>query len=522
MGNGEKFMGLPVVTSGNLLETKKAMSISDRKTAEIIIGLVGPVGSGLKETVAELDSILRTDFGYDDVKLVKLSTIIQEAAHLVGEGRGDGLNEHDRIEHLQDVGNLLRERFNGEYLARKAIKQIAADRQQTGLDADGVPVPRRKAFIIDSFKNPAEVRLFREIYKDMFWSIGIFAPESVRAERLIKAGGGMERSHAISIMKRDYDEQKKMGQQVSKTFSDCDFFINYSDSNPQRLRSTLMRYLDCLFSSSLVTPNSTEAAMYKASSISANSGCLSRKVGAALIAQSGELISVGWNDVPKFGGGLYGEDQKIGPDNTNSDHRCYNYAPAGCRNDQEKKSLVNEIISMLGKSKLLRKGATAENVLSAIEGSRVESLIEFSRAIHAEMEAILSAARTGRGGLSGSRLFVTTFPCHSCARHIIAAGIHEVQFIEPYPKSKAIDLHDDAITLDIRERDKKVIFNQYEGVAPKNVYRFFKTIPHEKKNGKITFPARKISMPRYAPHLDSFTIYEGKIGIDVETEEASN
>lgn len=512
-------MGLPEASSGNLLETKKAVSISDRKTAEIIIGLVGPVGSGLKETITELDSILRADFGYDDVKLVKLSTVIQDSASLVGEGRGDGLNEHDRIEHLQDVGNLLRERFGGEYLARKAIKQIAVDRQETGLDSDGVPIPRRKAFIIDSFKNPAEVRLFREIYKEMFWSIGVFAPESVRVERLIKTGGGMERAQAMSIMKRDYDEQKKMGQQVSKTFSDCDFFINYSDSNPQRLKKTILRYLDCLFSTDLVTPNSTEAAMYKASSISANSGCLSRKVGAALIAQSGELISVGWNDVPKFGGGLYGEDQKIGPDNTNSDHRCYNYAPAGCRNDQEKKQLVGEIIAMLGKAKLLRKGTTAQHVLSAIDGSRVEALIEFSRAIHAEMEAILSAARIGSGGLSGSRLFVTTFPCHSCARHIIAAGIHEVQFIEPYPKSKAIDLHGDAISLDIREKGKKVIFNQYEGVAPKNVYRFFKTIPHDKTNGKIDFPPRKVSMPRYAPHLDSFTFYEGKISVDVETQE---
>lgn len=40
---------------------------------------------------------------------------------------------------------------------------------------------------------------------------------------------------------------------------------------------------------------------------------------------------------------------------------------------------------------------------------------------------------------------MTTFPCHYCARHIVAAGIYEVQYIEPYPKSKALQLHADAI-----------------------------------------------------------------------------
>jgi hypothetical protein len=43
-------------------------------------------------------------------------------------------------------------------------------------------------------------------------------------------------------------------------------------------------------------------------------------------------------------------------------------------------------------------------------------------------------------------MYVTAFPCHYCARHIVAAGIDEVQFIEPYPKSRALDLHGDSIT----------------------------------------------------------------------------
>ena len=44
-------------------------------------------------------------------------------------------------------------------------------------------------------------------------------------------------------------------------------------------------------------------------------------------------------------------------------------------------------------------------------------------------------------------LFATTFPCHHCARHIVAAGIRRVVYVAPYAKSRAVDLHDDAIVL---------------------------------------------------------------------------
>jgi len=507
--------GADLLVSGG---RKKADHISERRTDELIIGLVGPLGSGLRDAVVELTSLLKDEFGYDAAEHIKLSDIIKESAILVGDGPGDRLSEYDRITHLQNVGNLLREKFGGEYLARKAIRHIAADREKNGF-CNHVPIRRRKAFIIDSFKNPAEASLFREIYRDMFWSVGIFAPDRVRKERLMRNGKGMEESQAISAMRRDYDEQKKLGQLVSKAFSDCDFYIHYSDANPDRLRRVLKRYLDVLFCTDIITPNVFESAMYKAASIASNSGCISRKVGAAIIDENGELISVGWNDVPKFGGGLYTEDDKNGPDNANCDHRCYNFGEIGCRNDHEKNALIAELVSKLAKANIIRKGKTAADVIKAIEGNRIEALIEFSRAIHAEMEAILSAARSGKKGLKKSRLFVTTFPCHSCARHIIAAGISEVHFIEPYPKSKAIDLHNDAASLDAMESGGKVIFRQFEGIAPKNVFRFFSSMPHEKNSGKICFPSRKSSLPRYAPYLDSFTAYEGKISIEVSEQE---
>jgi len=47
------------------------------------------------------------------------------------------------------------------------------------------------------------------------------------------------------------------------------------------------------------------------------------------------------------------------------------------------------------------------------------------RTIHAEMNAILWAARTG-ANVSGGTLYVTRWPCGYCAKHIAQAGIARI------------------------------------------------------------------------------------------------
>lgn len=74
----------------------------------------------------------------------------------------------------------------------------------------------------------------------------------------------------------------------------------------------------------------------------------------------------------------------------------------------------------------------------------------------------------------------------------MAAGVSEVQYIEPYPKSKALELHSDAITTRFSEwrlsdepnkkdrtdepskkKVKKVLFRPFVGVAPRLYPRAF-------------------------------------------------
>jgi deoxycytidylate deaminase len=83
----------------------------------------------------------------------------------------------------------------------------------------------------------------------------------------------------------------------------------------------------------------------------------------------------------------------------------------------------------------------------ALADAAIMDLTEYGRVVHAEMCAICDAARLGRS-IKGATLFTTTFPCHNCTKHILAAGISKVFYIEPYPKSKAKILHENEVELE--------------------------------------------------------------------------
>lgn len=80
-------------------------------------------------------------------------------------------------------------------------------------------------------------------------------------------------------------------------------------------------------------------------------------------------------------------------------------------------------------------------------------------------------------------MFCTTYPCHSCARHIIVAGIREVYYIEPYRKSLATKLHGDAISEDEAAMDKVRIL-PFDGVSPNRYLRLFSMKRPRKEDGR--------------------------------------
>ncbi|TSD83643.1 deoxycytidylate deaminase [Mycobacterium sp. KBS0706] len=513
---------IPLPLIGERPSRPVANEISDRLSEELVIALVGPIASGVSTAARYIRAILQNDFGYDVPNPIKLSDIIRREAHRVGQSPTPDAALGNRISKLQDAGNSLRDKFGEDYLAEKAIEQIFTYRRTHGGLQEGtmIPIPGKRAYIIDSLKHRGELDLLRSIYKDTLLLFGVFAPDAVRRQRLID--NGTEAAQADTVLNRDQGEIETFGQMTRKIFEESDFFL-CNDRKEHDLRSQIDRYLGLLFDSRIHTPTRAESAMYEASAVAVKSACMSRQVGAAIVSNAGELIAVGWNDVPKFGGGLYEEDDQsviIGDKVQDLDKRCFRYGQRICHNETRRNDLINTIVMRLVDSKKLKKGTGRNDLLDALKGTDIDAIIEYSRSIHAEMEAILSVAREGRHSLVGATLYTTTYPCHNCARHIVASGIKEVIYIEPYKKSLAIALHGDAITEDWHDKSK-VLFRQYDGVSPRIYLKLFRVTASRKANGRLLPRDPKSAKPRFRFLLDGFVEYESKVIADLNAKEQS-
>ena len=119
------------------------------------------------------------------------------------------------------------------------------------------------------------------------------------------------------------------------------------------------------------------------------------------------LLATGWNDVPSSGGGLYGKPPlfQIATEDR-GDERCYAQSGAKCHNDIEKRTIADKIIEALVNDSVLKAENQEKAVQVIMKDSRVKDLIEFSRAVHAEMHAILGASRVAgdRGRGAGARV----------------------------------------------------------------------------------------------------------------------
>jgi deoxycytidylate deaminase len=489
-------------------DTTLANEITDRLSEELVIALVGPVGSGVSTAAAEIQRVLSGEFGYDVAPIFRPSEIIQQQAPLVEiipPGKDD-LAAYIRT--MQDAGNALRKRFGNEYLVEKIIEKIKLYRESHNGYVANVEQPGRRAYIIDSLKNIEELTLLRNIYRESLCVVGVFAPDVIRRERLINGGAGAE--GVGQLMTRDQGELMTFGQNTRKLFVEADLFV-CNDRRPEELNTSIKRFLDIVFDTAIHTPTRAESAMYEADAASANSACMSRQVGASIVSARGELIAVGWNDVPKFGGGLYIEEDRSRYDTVqkavvNKDHRCHNWKGGICHNETRRTNIiskVSEAAAEVGKVS----AELAPAVLEQVARSEIADLIEFSRSIHAEMEAILSVAREGKHSLVGATLYTNTYPCHNCARHIVAAGIVNVVYIQPYLKSLATKLHADVVT-EIPDQVNMVVFRQFDGIAPRNFIRLFKPTAPRKMGGRILRTDRANAIPIFRVPLDARKDYE--------------
>lgn len=472
---------------------------------ELFFGLVGPVGIELEQVIGCLKSELER-FGYKSTE-IRLSALLSQLERYSSLPKAGEVPEDQRINEYMDAGDDFREALGrGDALAALAVAEVGVERRT--ITGDIEKPAAKQAYILNSLKHPSEIEMLRKIYGRAFNVISVYSPRSDRinmlSENIAKSRGNSDgtkyRHYAEQLVNKDNEEHEKdLGQNVRKSFPLGDLFLKKVIVG--EMKPIISRFLDLLFGSPNLTPSRDETGMFFAQAASLESSDLSRQVGAVIVDGNNEIVATGFNEVPKPGGGVYREGDK--PDYR--DFRLEIDASARAKED-----IITEIMQRLldkdwlsdlfstKKAKDLMllslydeyrdsqsEGSVSDSEKPLLSGTRVSSLLEFGRIVHAEMNAILSSSMSGRA-IKNMTLYCTTFPCHVCARHIMGAGLRRVVFIEPYPKSLTKELYRKAVCIDEEASDDNaLIFEPYMGVAPRRYSQFFPMRPRKDERGKI-------------------------------------
>ena len=466
---------------------------------ELVIALVRPIGVPRESLLEPIEASLnRLGYGYH---VIRISSLLEENETPTQAA------EDSRVEHLiEEARTYCEDSGDPSALAKLAIQEVKRLREVHGTaedsntDKSDVPL-KRTAYIIDSLKRPAEITTLRRVYADRFYVIGGFVDEATRirifADQL-RSDHRSEKDSALlrraeQLVVKDDNETGKFGQNVRKTFPMSDFMVKIDPKNGHINRGShsleIARFFDLLFQSPRYSPPTTqELAMHLAETASSMTTALGRKVGACLVSSQGRVIALGHNEVPH---GVR-TDTEIGFDT--SDGEIHQLSLEVLKDLAHKGVLSDESIEMLS--------ANASGLIDKIGELPLRSLIEFQRPVHAEMTAIMDAARQGIS-LEGASIYTTTYPCHLCAKHIVALGLDPVIYIEPYPKSKAESMYEIAV---------KSTFKPFTGVTPRAFGRLFATPDSDRKvaSGRLADWDPKIATPRLQNDFEGFAVNDAE------------
>jgi len=464
---------------------------------ELFFAFVSPVGTDEQSVVDEFTKqLLARNYAVHEIKLSRLIEEYAPAAFAI-----DKSSERRRIQTLQESGNELR-RLHGRSILTKYGCAEVAQLRSGNTDAQQVR-PLRAAYFFRSIKHPDEAAMMRTIYGHGFFLIAMHSTHEGRLANLTRRE--MTEVDAKYLMDHDEKETAPYGQNTREAFELADFFLDESAD----LATQVSRFVDILYGALYVTPTRDEYGMFMAACASQRSSDLSRQVGAAILDEAGDLVAAGCNEVPKAGGGSYwpGDDPDV-----------RDYKLGRDPNDAEKQERFDRLREYLAKNHI----EVGKEILErAWAESGLRDITEFGRAVHAEMDAIMSCARRGVS-LSEASLYATTFPCHNCARHIVAAGAKRVVYVEPYAKSEAYSLYGDSIICaahpepptDRPRAKQQVPFEPFVGVAPRRFADFFsmrhltgRRIERKKPDGHV-FPQNLADLQTPRLQLSEFSYLE--------------
>ena len=261
----------------------------------------------------------------------------------------------------------------------------------------------------------------------------IFDDDEIAFIKKVEGNYDGESERVYDPVRKDAYENKMnqfVLQDVGASIQNADVFISNNHQEKTKnmdLRWEIVRNICLVSHPGLLLPTPIERCMQAAFTAKANSGCLSRQVGAVVTDSDYNILSIGWNDVPcgdiscsrKNLADIYGEQDL----QAYTDYEIRN----GDFRDRVSKIYMDKTNSPLGHLNTLLCGLPWRYCFKDIHIDGKQPMR--SRAMHAEEKALSYVHENAIGGC----LFTTSSPCEMCSKNAKNHRIKKIYYIEPYP-----------------------------------------------------------------------------------------
>jgi len=389
----------------------------------LVVGLTGSFGSGCGYLC---ENILKArGFG-----IVSLGSILQDEYR---KTTNKDPNKATRTE-KQAFGDEMRQKHGSDFFARQAMELVRARK------AD------HAQWAIKSIRNPAEVGCFRTA-SQRFFLLGVAADRETRWKRVRRDYKDNLAAFEDDDIRDTGRDSPLHGQRVGDCFAEADIVLD-NRKNFQAVGNEEFREFAGLVNGyiglvehplSRQEPLSRrEHLMSMAYAASQESHCLKRKVGAVIVDRFGNVISSGFNEVPRQSRPCKSQHGK-------------------CYRDVAWELFWPKLTEMLPEA--TTKQADLKRLFR-----RNFKILDYCQSLHAEENAIVNLARNGRSvPLDECVLYTTTYPCRMCANKIVNLGIKLVVFLEPYPDEESYIILD---TAGVKQE-------MFQGVTFKSYFRLY-------------------------------------------------
>lgn len=241
--------------------------------------------------------------------------------------------------------------------------------------------------------------------------------------------GSEKQGIIVDYIRKDAYERKHYPfvlQNVGVSIENADVFIsnNHVGEKPNMdLRWEIVRNVCLTMYPGLLLPTPIERCMQVAFIAKANSGCLSRQVGAVVTDSDYNILSLGWNDVPC--GDVSCARKSLIDLSLHQDQS--NYSDYELENPDFRQRVKSILPDGKGAYRDYLCGLTLRYCFKDLHADTRNPMR--SRAMHAEEKALAVVTDRCENGC----LFTTSSPCEMCSKNAKNHKIKKIYYIEAYP-----------------------------------------------------------------------------------------